>query len=232
MTEQKLPRHRFSFALIPSNPEVIRASRALRRKPETLIKNVQKYMSSPVEQALYIQIAGQFHHLPRVFKEILEVIQGKDNDLTVNDLWEHTNDQGEFFSAKVQQIEPMLEETLSLILRVPNDYQQLRLKASTAAMLVMSFGDDAISFIDSIMEDWCEIREILGFSDRSTQYPVARAAIWMWRNEILPYCRVNGIPDQLRFMDHFDDDCSMLRREEITDLSRLEDEMTEDKIEV
>lgn len=205
--EQMLAQKNESFALVPTNKLVKKTSAMLRWKPETLIRNIKQWMSSPVEQFIYLDNASQFSHQPKTFKQILKVIAH--DDLRICDL-EETIVNGQKFSSKVKSIEPILTETLHLIRRIPNEYDFLRLKATTAASLVMAYGSDAITFIDSIAEEWVEIAEALHFYS-SSQDKVVRAAIWMWANKITPYCKKQGIPDQVRFMDYFEDDCGDLR---------------------
>lgn len=227
MSESQVPQTQGTdFALVPTNKNVIRASLALKRKPATLIKHIKRYLSSPVEQSIYLEIAAEFRHKPDTFKSILNKIL--DRDLIEQDLMK-TFDGTQWHETKVDSIEPVIIEALHLIQRVPNDYEDLRIKASTAAVLVMSYGEDAISFIDSIMDDWIEIAEILKFGRYASRYPTARAAIWLWLNKILPYCKQKGIPDQIRFMDYFDDDCGRLRFDLISYGKEVEDILEENE---
>lgn len=207
MSTSNLPEKDHVFALVPENPLIRRISKRLDRTPEGLVRNIERYMKSRVEQVMYLQIAFESRTQPMEFKEILKILVG--TELRHSDL-QKTFDGKDHHESKIDSIEPLIAETISLLRMIPKSFGGMELKASTAATLVITYGSDAIHFIESIVEDWEEIAEMFNLP-RNSQVRILRASLCMWLNNIRSYCAKQGIPDQYRFMDYFEDENGDLR---------------------
>jgi hypothetical protein len=179
-------------------------AKQFRWNTSTLTTHMNRYLPSVVEQALYLSIAPDFRHRPKTVAIVLRRFFGE-QELKAQDLIKYSP-EGQYPTSTFDQLLPKIEQVLELILRVKNDYEDLRLGADTAACLVEVYGDNANVLIESIFNRIEEIRRVMKCNKNSMENTVARKALKFWAITIYPYCRTHDVPDFLEFMDFFDND--------------------------
>jgi hypothetical protein len=202
------PRNELTLA----SPELIQGAKALKYKPQTLLARIQQFLPNPVEARIYLSIGPQLKHRPATFAIILRELMGS------QEINEHDLDPVKGSNtARVEWLLDALETILTLTLRVPDDYNGLRLGAQTAARLWIAYGHNADTFIASVMDNIPEVAQALGYTGRKPYrsrlgdddyewYPegrVAKHAFGMFNHVIYPYCRDKGVPYFLEFLEFF-----------------------------
>lgn len=191
------------------NPELLRAALKLRRKPDRLIKQLKETFPTRVEQALAINIMAEFSHRPETIKKVLVVLMNG-ADLREQDLIPSAVTG----ISLIEQMLPLMEEILNLILRVPNDYQGLRLGCKRASKLIMIYGEKVDDFLSSVVDDLQFVGDILHMS-RSTNGDIMRRALHVWEVGIIPYCEKHAMPYPITLREFFEDHGSHLDLETI-----------------
>lgn len=196
------------------SPELIVGASLIKHKPETLLARLNEFLPNPVEARFYLSIGPRLKHRPKTFSKILRELLGE-TEISVHDLEVR---QGESY-AKVDKLLADLETALTLMLRMPHDYNNLRLGAETVARMVIAYGDDVDAFIASVVDNIPEVGEILGYKPRRIYlrkrevdnncvwYPegiIAKHAFGFWSHVIYPECLKFGIPYLTEFLDYFD----------------------------
>jgi hypothetical protein len=87
-------------------------------------------------------------------------------------------------------------------MRVPNDFQGFRLGCQRATRLSEIYGEYAYDFVETIFSDLHQLAEYLGMP-YSSEFNIARRALWVWEFEVVPYCEQHGVPYPLRMIDFF-----------------------------
>lgn len=193
--------------------ELVVASKLLKRKPETLLKEIREYLPSVVEARLYLAISPTLRHKPKTFSLIIREFLGT------------TEIQAADFEAAPGSSEPKIvgflgdiQVALGLILRMPNDYDNLRIGAVSVSRLVLAFGENAEMFISSVMDNIPEVGKALGYRGRQekrswygddncdyyNEGKIARHAFGFWAQVIYPYCNKEGIPPMVEFLEIFE----------------------------
>ncbi len=195
-----------------ASPELIQGAKALNYRPKTLLDRIQQHLPNPVEARIYLSVGPKMKHRPATFAIILRELMGS-QEINEQDL-----DPVKGTSvARVEWLLDALETVLALILRAPDDYNGLRLGAQSAARLWIAYGDNADTFIASVMDNIPEIAHQLGYTGRKPYrsrlgdddyewYPegkVAKHAFGMFNHVIFPYCRDHGVPYFLEFLEFF-----------------------------
>lgn len=195
------------------SPELIAGAALIRHKPETLLAKLNEFFPNPVEARFYLSIGPKLKHRPKTFSKILRELLG-DAEICEQDLEVRRG----LSSAKVDKLLFDLETALTLMLRMPYDYNNLRLGAETIARMVIAYSDDVDAFIASVMDNIPEVGEILGYKPRRIYrtrysddasyvwYPeglIAKHAFGFWGHVIYPECVKYGIPYVTEFLDYF-----------------------------
>jgi hypothetical protein len=195
--------------------ELVVGSQLLRRKPETLLKEIREHLPSIVEARLYLAIGPTLRHKPKTFALIVREFMGT-QEIQATD-FETAPGATE---PKIVEFLGDLQVALGLILRMPNDYSNLRIGAVSVARLVLAFGVNAEMFISSIMDNIPEVGRALGYSGRGSSrnwygedgedyFPegkIAKHAFGFWSHVIYPYCIAKGIPPMIEFLEIFEDE--------------------------
>lgn len=188
--------------LTVSSPELVAGASLLKMTPQTLLRKVNRYLPNPVEARFYLEIGPPLKHHPRVFSDILREVMGND-ELGVGDF----NDPL-FNGAKLDFIIKHIEDVASLIIRASNDYNILWISGLTASRLVLVYGDNADSFIASIMDNIHDIAILLkGESVHSyKEERIAKAAFGMWCHKFYPLYNKYGRVHHVEFLEYFQAD--------------------------
>ncbi len=181
------------------NPDLAIAAKKHRRVAKNLIVQLRQLFPNKIEQSLAIGLMKDFPHMPQTIKQILDIAtdgQGlKDYDAIPSPITK---------ISKLDQIQPILEEVLTLIKRVDSDFADLGLTTEKAMTLVIIYGDNAYDFLDGIYADIERISRYIS-SPRLGENTIARMAVSYWEDEILPYCKKNGAIPPLRMIDFFEE---------------------------
>lgn len=186
-------------ALIFATPRILTIGLGLNWKPSTLIRRVKEALSSPVEQQLYLHVAGSCHIHPESMAKLLGIFRGSD-ELCESDLEQRQVGEN-LFTSRFDEIIDKVEAALSLVNKA-TDNADYPMSMEQAASLVEIYGEDAEYAFGIIVDNVGEVGERLGMyttSERMIVGVAVRALIESHKSDRNP----RGCPTALTIEDMF-----------------------------
>jgi hypothetical protein len=159
-------------ALVPSNPRVANIAFRLRWNAETVIRRVENTLTSPIEQQLYLRVAGGYRIHPESLLKLLEIFRGA-RELQACDL-EQVSLGKNLATSRFDDILEKVEHAL-VILDKTSDNAEYHVSMRTAALLVEAYGEHSMEVFGELMENVAQVAELLGIHSTSDQKIVAIA---------------------------------------------------------
>ena len=138
-------------ALVPTNPRVKSIAFRLRWHVDTVIQRVEDALPSPVEQQLYLAVAGGFRIHPESLRKLLDVFLDGDN-LRESDLQQVTIGP-HLVVSRFDQTVDKIQSALSLLDKTSDTMAASCLSMTVVARLVEVYGDSAEEIVGSVIEN-------------------------------------------------------------------------------
>jgi hypothetical protein len=151
-------------ALVPSNPRVANIAFRLRWNAETVIKRVEATLTSPVEQQLYLRVAGGYRIHPESLLKLLEVFRGA-RELQNADLTQVSIGKN-LVTSRFDEILEKVEQAL-ILLDKTDDGAEYMMSMTNAARLVEAYGDHSLEVFGELVENVARVAELLGIRTQS-----------------------------------------------------------------
>lgn len=198
--------------LVPTNPRVQTLAKRLHWKPQTAITRIQTALPAPLEQQIYLALAGDFAILPESMAKMLRMYLGY-QELRLEDLNPRPTGKNTSFS-KFNTFAEFLRECLNILKIVAKEYSSFALSIEHAGLIVLHYGTDSpellIELVDNNLEVICEV---LGINNQHSYGWRMRLCVWIIAGKIIPDNRRRGQTDLLDITDFLE--MSSLRRHQL-----------------
>lgn len=207
------------YALVPTNPNVQKLASRLHWKPQTAIDRIQRALPAPMEQQIYLALAGSFAILPESMAKLLRMFLGHE-ELELGDIAPRPVGRN-LVSSKFSSFAEFLRECLNLLKIITNEYSAFHLSIEQAGFIVLHYGTDnpelLIEMVDNNLEEMCEV---LNISNKQAYSVRMRLCIWLVVSKIIPDNRRRGQMDALDIADFLE--MSSARRHQLRRALSLE----------
>ncbi len=164
-----------SGQLTVASPQVVAVARSLRWRPPVLLRRLQEALPAPVEQRVYLAVAGEMSMHPETFGKLLRTFLGGQT-LQPVDLQERVVGKN-LVTSRIAEVGDYLESALALLGKIQAGVDGISISAQSAGKLAMAYGEYAVDIVGQIVEGVEEIREALGIGPEVPRKSVVGVAI-------------------------------------------------------
>lgn len=186
-------------ALVPTNPRVASIAFRLRWTADTVVKRVESALPAPVEQKLYLQVAGGYRIHPESLAGLLEVFRGS-QELQPSDL-ESRSVGPNLISNRFDEIFEKVEFALTLLDKTGDTAEQ-HLSVRAAALLVQHYGEQSLDVVGEIFENIGSVAELLGIKHTTNERVIIGVAVKVLVEEVLVHRVGRPLPLTVEEMFH------------------------------
>lgn len=187
-------------ALVPTNPNIQKLAKRLHWKPQTAITRIQTALPAPLEQQIYLALAGDFAILPESMAKLLRLYLGY-QELRLEDLAPRSTGKNLSYS-KFDSFAEFLRECLNLLKIISKEYSSFSLSIEQVGFIVLYYGTDnpelLIEMVDTNLEEMCDV---LGVNNQHPYNFRMRICLWIVVKKIIPDNHRRGQTDPLDITD-------------------------------